>query len=384
MKMVKRLCILIASISLNGIGQTNFICQNDMAFTLGCKRVFVNKSLNVKANRFNYFIFSENAFPTLNKKLKIAVDNGYTVNAYGTLKIEESELLMAYGTDFNVSVVEVVLKEPLIKDEIYVFSMKISLAQSSSYFLNKIPICFSDSSNIKYAKPGHFYFLGNDKNRKEINFINTENQDKYSWNLIKLNYRAIGGEKYIQIGGKGFKNKNKDKSFSYLDDFENRENILNRNKERYKKSIFYYMKNFSLTTASTIIDSSECWLNTLRYEGFRGLLRISFKNPDFFELNKLIALNGIEFNDSILNLKSSLPYLNHFRNSILYTFNSSVIQFTLQSERSTEFGMQKLKSLKSYFSENFYIDPQRIKLKIISISDDINLELKLAFEILSF
>ena len=191
-----------------------------MAFTLGCKRVFVNKSLNVKADRFNYFIFSENAFPTLNKKLKIAVDNGYTVNAYGPLKIEESELLMAYGTDFNVSVVEVVLKEPLIKDEIYVFSMKISLAQSSSYFLNKIPICFSDSSNIKYAKPGRFYFLGNYKNRKEINFINTENQDKYSWNLIKLNYRAIGGEKYIKIGGKDFKNKNKDKSFFYLDDFK--------------------------------------------------------------------------------------------------------------------------------------------------------------------
>ena len=144
------------------------------------------------------------------------------------------------------------------------------------------------------------------------------------------------------------------------------------------------MKNFSLITASTIIDSSECWLTTLRNEGFGGLLRISFKNPDFFEPNKLIALNGIEFNDSILNLKSSLPYLNHFRNSILYTFNSSVIQFTLQSERSTEFGMQKLKSLKSYFSENFYIDPQRIKLKIIPISYDINLEFKLAFEIISF
>lgn len=336
----------------------------------------------------DYFIFSKNAQINAHEERNLMVENAYYTNAYGTVpKNELDTSIVLFGFDFTDKYIEISLEDSLIKDSVYEFNFKYFLAQSSSKFIENLGIEFMDKSTIYCCEATEIGYNESkvviSSNEQYFKLAQTKDHDK--WFTAAIKYKAKGGERFIIIGRNKLKFKfNKSMSFDYLNQYSNSQNIKERYKATYKKSAFYFFKEFNLVGATR---NEEKQFTTAIVYGtdFNSYSPATFKEIKKFCLNQEYKIEGVYFNDSLINMQKSIKALNNLRILILYRFNSSIIKFIYKTnEIGKQRALKKLNELKNYYSSEFNISASRIMLEVNVDPTNIINDTTLYFEIQSF
>jgi hypothetical protein len=97
------------------------------------------------------------------------------------------------------------LRDTLVKDSVYCFSMYVRLAENSPYSVDWLSVYFSDTNGLLPPNERYQYtrfpFYSSEYNR--LTKLGEPIRTTQSWTLVKTSYKAKGGEKYFWIGGGG-------------------------------------------------------------------------------------------------------------------------------------------------------------------------------------
>lgn len=328
----------------------------------------------INSQHLDYYIFSSNAITDAQKEKKLIVENAYEVNAYGNVPKRSNfdSSIVLLGVDFNDKFFEVTLEDTLVKDSIYFLSFKYFLGQSSKQYLNNLGVSFLKSSSISCGSFGRIYQESGVESQPsfcKVKIVSPENNR--NWVPINIKYKANGGERFLILGRNTFKSKkNHLMSLKYLDKYLNRDNIIRRYNRSYKKSIFYFFKDFNLEglEKGKKIDN----ITTAKYDlgGYNSYTNSEFNKINKFCVDQEYELEGLYFKDSLLNVEKSISALNDIRFSILYEFNSSVIEIIYKTTSLDKMKSEiRLQSMERFFIENYDISPSRIQYKIKTSKD---------------
>lgn len=123
---------------------------------------------------------------------------GVPINDWGFQMAQSGNAYVGLATiGFNIldyrEYLQVKLSEPLVKDQIYCWSMWISLLDSVDFASNNIGIALSTTPSTAFGSdnllPISFY-----------GYENTIQYDAVGWVKIGSTFKAIGGEEYLTIG----------------------------------------------------------------------------------------------------------------------------------------------------------------------------------------
>lgn len=184
--------------------------------------------------------------------------------------------------------IQLKLIEPLEKGKKYVFSMQVSLADSSGYYTDQIGVKFLQNKVDK--KAGVKPFFGKSSINNPLDRFIT---DSKSWTEIQGIYNAKGGEKYILIGN--FQKCNQTTRKAVLPNSP--ETVLENMKRKFREDIsgstlkvynhaYYFidalvLEPFKWNDSLSFLDSKEaCW------EGAKELVTDNLVEDGGFSLNK--------------------------------------------------------------------------------------------------
>lgn len=241
-KMKKKYCwIVIICWCLNMNGQ-NLILNSSFEYNTNCPTQVDQFSLvknwsNPSKSSPDYF-YNCNG-DTLDNKITVSVP----FNFFGYKKAHSGRAyagIALYSSDyFFREYIQTKLNSKLIADQLYKYSLWLSIADSSNYWVNGICFCFSDDNKLNTGNVddgGEMLSCKNDGIWMQWNKSTINNK---SWFKVEGVYKAIGNEEYLTIGI--FKENNK----------KIKTKTIKKIKSYYRSYAYYYVDDMELVPIST-------------------------------------------------------------------------------------------------------------------------------------
>jgi hypothetical protein len=395
MKILFSLIIFILFLIYSSYAQNLISCgANDF---IEYKRVFnsqLKSTFLAQKNELNYFNFLKYFPDKIRSTNEILLDNASDINPFGKIDTSLKSKCKIGLVLNNKENLEVTLVDTLRKGVEYEISCYIQLSQVSSGIVKGIPIYFSNKSIAKYGFPTRTYF--SDENvYDEFELLEMHSQDSsylssYSWVKVSCRFKAKGGERFLLIGH-SFNNrkfqtiKNKKKTFRFLKNYVNKENVKRRYKDIYENVMSFYFVD-SLVVKPINLEVSYNNKHDVWSVGILGGQTSYDKDKvsKEYEVGKLYFINNVSYSkDGLFIMPYSLKGLINIQMNVFYTFQYSKIKliYFVEEKEYMQNGTQLLENTRQYIINEMKVNQYRI-LTEVRVSDTITKGLY--FELLNF